>query len=270
MKNLIYKLTLILGIAVLVTSCDREQTIDFVSSTPPALRIKVVDVNGANVSGATVSLFTTLDGYITEVGAISSATSDANGEVLFDQSVLTERGVYYFNVASGTLRNWTSTVNTAFLLLNDGETLVTTTVDDVPQAFIDLTDGTWLNTSYFAGANQTNSACESDDVLTFLKDGTLLRAHGASACSPETTFMQPISAEGSVWSKWTVTNGGANLTIRDLDPAWDGGSCNHTSAEVADCFSVDLLFGFDGAGTITLDYSGGGGSGTYRAILTAN
>lgn len=270
MKNLFYKITMILAVAALMTSCERELTVDTVGSTPPGLRIKVSDVNGSPVSGATVSLFNTLDGYITEMGAIGTATTDGNGEVAFDQSTLSERGVYYFNVASGTLRNWTSTVATNYLLLNDGETLVTTTLDEVPQAFIDLTTGTWLNSEYYYGATQANTPCESDDVLTFLKDGTLTRAHGASTCPTVSTFMEPISADGAVWSKWTVADGGATLVIRDLDPGWDGGSCNHTSAETGDCFATDLLFGFSGAGTVTIDYSGGGGTGTYRATLTAN
>ena len=136
MKNLFYKISMILVVAALFTSCERDFVIDNVSTTAPALRIKVADTAGNDVSGATVSLFNTLDGYITEVGAISTATTDANGEVVFDASTLGDRGVFYFNVASGTLRNWTSTVSTNYLLLNDGETLVTTTVDEVPQAFI--------------------------------------------------------------------------------------------------------------------------------------
>lgn len=265
MKNIFYKLTMICVVAALFSSCERELAIDFTGDdAAPGLRIKVQDASGNPVSGATVDLFNSLDGYITEQGAIGSASTDGSGEVAFDQSVLTERGVYYFSVSSGALRNWSSTVATDYLLLNSGETFVTTSLAEVSQAFINLTTGAWTNVTY---GTPGMLPCDSDDVFTFLKDGTVTRAHGANACSPESTFQQPISATGAVWSKWTVETDGAGdhtLNIRDLDPAWDSGNCNHTNAasvSASDCSSPGLTFGTN---MITIDYGG-----AYIATLTA-
>lgn len=92
MKKLFYKLSMICAIAIAFGGCERDIVLDFVGATTPSLKIAVSDVNGNPVTGATVSLFNSLDGYITEQGALSSATTDGSGEVVFDQSTLAERG----------------------------------------------------------------------------------------------------------------------------------------------------------------------------------
>lgn len=266
MKKLTYKLSILLGVVLLMSSCDRDLTIPFSgTTTAPSLMIKVSDGSGNAVSGATVDLYNSLDGYITETGALSSGTTDGAGTIVFDAATLAEPGVFYFNVASGTLRNWTSTSSTAFILLNDGQTVVSTTLGEVPQAFIDLLANNWVLTDYAGYGAGVNAlpACEQDDILTFLKDGSALRADGASACSGGPSIYQAPLAPAT-WSPWTVSEdmGAVTLTIRDFDPFYDAGGCNNTSMDLGSCPDADLTFG---TGTITIDYGGG-----YIATLTAN
>ena len=128
-----------IAMVVVLSSCDREVDIFKGQTSDPELNVIVVDSNGDPVSGATVDLYNSEDGYITETGSVATATTDGSGSVIFSEETLAEPGVFYFNVSSGTLRNWADVSNTSYILLTDGSTRVETVVAEVLPEFIALT-----------------------------------------------------------------------------------------------------------------------------------
>lgn len=117
------KIVFLLFLAVMTVSCDRDLEFETTSITAPALEILVegVSTNGAypKVTSATVELFSA------KGQSLAVATTDAAGKVVFTKEQLKEKGIFKVKVTKGDL---VGEADTAYLLLNDGVTLLIVTV----------------------------------------------------------------------------------------------------------------------------------------------
>lgn len=121
MKNIIILTFFVLGF--IVTSCDREIDFPTVSVTDPALKVQVEGPMTNNtypkIEGATVDL------YSSDNTLLSTKVTDSNGHVDFTKDELKEKGVFTVTVTKDAMSN---TVTTPYMLLNDGVTLLTVTL----------------------------------------------------------------------------------------------------------------------------------------------
>lgn len=119
MKKIIY----ILLIAFAVISCDRDLEFDTQTITDPALEILVegaaVNSTYPKIEGATVDL------YNSKNELLATATTNAAGKVQFTKAQLKEKGIFKVKATKGTL---SGEGTTAYLLLNDGITLLIITI----------------------------------------------------------------------------------------------------------------------------------------------
>lgn len=117
------KILFLLFLAVMAVSCDRDMEFDTISVTDPGLEVLVegVAVNNTypKIEGATVELFNA------NSQSLAVATTDAAGKATFTKQQLREKGVFRVKVTKGTL---TGAGETAYMLLNDGVTLLIVTV----------------------------------------------------------------------------------------------------------------------------------------------
>lgn len=117
------KILFLLFLAVMAVSCDRDMEFETTSVTDPALEVLVegVSTNGAypKIAGATVELFAKSG------QSLAVATTDAAGKVVFTKEQLKEKGIFKVKVTKGDL---VGEADTAYLLLNDGVTLLIVTV----------------------------------------------------------------------------------------------------------------------------------------------
>ncbi len=260
----ILTLNLALLVAILMTSCFEE--IDFTGPMEPVSLTIVVDDGSEDasspISNATVELYTTLDDYISEVNVVATGQTDANGKVTFDAATLGDEVTkYYFNVASGTMRNWNFNSSTDIMLKTNGATIETTSVGDLPPGFVYLTANSFILNAYsYAGTpfvlgDNVLPMCEINDIIEFKKDGSVWRFDGTTKCSPPSDYQLPLfDVDGMAWSKWGLSADGSGLNIRDFDPFWDSGD-----VEVDGGIQID-----EAAGTVTIAYGG-----PYNASLTA-
>lgn len=120
MKKIIY----ILLIAFVAISCDRDFEFDTKTVTAPALEVQVegVAVNDTypKIEGATVELFNNSDQLL------ATATTNASGRVMFTKDQLKAKGIFKVKATKGAL---TGEESTAYLLLNDGVTLLIVTIE---------------------------------------------------------------------------------------------------------------------------------------------
>lgn len=120
MKKIIY----LLFIAFVAIACDRDLEFDTKTITAPALEVQVegVAVNNTypKIEGATVELFNNSNQLL------ATATTNASGRVTFTKDQLKEKGIFKVKATKGSL---TGEGATAYLLLNDGVTLLTITVE---------------------------------------------------------------------------------------------------------------------------------------------
>ena len=204
---------------------------------PVSLTIVVDDGAEAAVSGATVELYTTLDDYIAEENAVATAQTDANGEVTFDASTLGSTATkFYFNVASGTMRNWNFRSSTPVMNMTNGATIIPTSIGDLPPGFVYLTSNRFVLTGYsYSGSafvldDNVLPACENDDIIEFKKDGSVWRFDATTKCASPSSFqLELYDLNGKAWSTWGLSSDGAELTIRDFDPFWDSGNVEVTA-----------------------------------------
>jgi hypothetical protein len=115
-------ITLLFGLVMI--SCNRDMEFDTISVTDPALEVLVVGsmVNNVypKIEGATVQL------YNSSNTLLATSTTDSSGSVVFKKDQLKEKGVFTVKVAKGTL---SAEGQTAYMLLNDGVTLLTITLN---------------------------------------------------------------------------------------------------------------------------------------------
>lgn len=117
------KLVILLAITGLFVACERDLEFETISVTDPALEVQV---EGAP-SGTT---YPKIDGASVEVlnsagQSLATGTTNANGRVLFTRAQLSEKGVFTVRAQKGTLAGQ---ANTPYMLLNDGVTLLTLTI----------------------------------------------------------------------------------------------------------------------------------------------
>lgn len=257
-KNIYTKivaLLLLFTVAACVNEDEVNQERDGKAGTP-GLVVVVTDATAAVVAGADVTLYATQSDYIAETNPVLTKVTDADGEVSFSADEMGgEPGIYYFSVASGMLRNWSSTTNAGYMYLTSGPTRIKTTVAPVLQQFIDLIDGDWIVTSYtYPGPYNAwtdtgiNPACAADDIFRFLKTGQCQRREGATSCGAPNADQAPVSVAGSNWSPWALNATGTQLvTFRDLDPDFE------TATQTGKAYGLTINPGV----SITIDYGGG-------------
>lgn len=112
---------LLLFMAFLFGSCEREMTSEIISTTPPELHVIVY--KGADktvrLEGATVKLYATAADRTADQNLISSAVSNSAGEAVFTQDKFS-KGTLYVSVTKDAV---TVLATTPYLLQNDGKTL---------------------------------------------------------------------------------------------------------------------------------------------------
>lgn len=113
-------------VSCLLLSCDRDLVTDIVSRTPPSLEVLVRDASLTPIPGATVNLYKDQPTWNAEGTPAASKTTDAQGRVVFDEEELGTPGVFYLVSTDGTRKTKTQT---KYLLLTDGSTLVTVTLN---------------------------------------------------------------------------------------------------------------------------------------------
>jgi len=252
MKN-IFRISLVTMFSLgLVLSCVNKDEVNQdrpgFSGGTPGLDLVVSDVDGNAVAGATVTMFSTEEDYITEQNSIGEKTTDANGAASFTKAELGEPGVFYFSVASGSDRNWASTISSPYMYLGSGPTKLTTTVAGVLPEFLALIDGSWAHNNYTNGG--AAPACNDDDTFTFLKTGSLIRYDAGAACDPT----REAVPEGTNWSPWTLSADGSLIDVYDYDPWYfnnglaNGDATNNTLTFIPSVAAPT---------SIVIDYGGG-------------
>ena len=117
------KIIFILMVAFVAVSCNRDLEFETISATEPALEVQVEGVASNNtfpkIEGATVELFNNSDQFL------ATATSNSSGRVVFTKEQLKEKGIFKVKVTKDNLKGEGAT---AYLLLNDGVTLLIVTI----------------------------------------------------------------------------------------------------------------------------------------------
>jgi len=80
--------------AFLLSACTKTEYVDV--DVNPKLEIKVTYESSAPVTGATVKLYATEDGFLDDAGVLEILTTGSDGKVLFEN--LSE-SVYYFRAS---------------------------------------------------------------------------------------------------------------------------------------------------------------------------
>ena len=129
MKQIIF----IAAIVFLFASCNRDMVFDTKTVTEPSLTVVVETQTGSGstitytkVNGAVVNLFNNETDFNANATPFKSKTTGQDGKANFTKTELVQKGVFYIKVTSGTL---SGSVTTAYLLLNDGETLIHITLN---------------------------------------------------------------------------------------------------------------------------------------------
>jgi hypothetical protein len=257
-KYLIWSMTVVA--ALNMTSCF-EDNLASGPVVPVSLTIIVDNGSESAVSGASVELYNNLDDYIAETNPIGTATTDAGGQVTFDASALgTEATKFYFNVASGTQRNWNFTSSTPVMTLTNGATRITTSIGDLPPGFVYLTSNTFVLTAYsYSGSgfvldDNVFPACENDDRVEFKKDGSVWRFDASNKCNPPSDFQLPLyDVNGAAFSTWGLSSDGTEIEIRDFDPYWDSSNIEVTGGLEIDEVSGSVIIAYGGPYNVRMD-----------------
>ena len=118
------KLFLFLVAASLLSqACERDLAFETISITDPGLEVQVEGIaegtNYPKIEGAMVEVLNSAG------QSLATATTNANGRVLFTQEQLKEKGVFTVKAQKDAL---SGEGTTPYLLLNDGVTLFTLTI----------------------------------------------------------------------------------------------------------------------------------------------
>jgi hypothetical protein len=107
----------------LLVACDRDIKFDTISVTPPTLTVQVEGVMVNNtypkMEGATVQL------YNSDNTLLATKTTDTAGRVVFSKAELKKEGTFKAVATKGAL---TGNATSSYMLLNDGNTLLTVTI----------------------------------------------------------------------------------------------------------------------------------------------
>lgn len=112
---------LLLFMALLVGSCERDMTNEIISTTPPELHIIVHQGadKAVRVEGATVKLYAIAEDRTADKNVISSAVTNNKGEAIFLEKDFRKGTLYVAASKDGT----TALATTPYLLQNDGKTV---------------------------------------------------------------------------------------------------------------------------------------------------
>lgn len=115
--------TFILLAGLMVSSCDRDLEFDTISVTEPALEVQVEGTATGTIhpkiENATVEL------YNSEAEKLATATTNANGRIVFTKGQLAEKGTFTVKAYKDGL---SGEATTPYILLNDGVTFVIVTI----------------------------------------------------------------------------------------------------------------------------------------------
>lgn len=118
------KLIFILITSFFLVSCDRNLDFDTISITEPSLEVLVEGVPTNNIypkiDGATVRL------YNSDSQLLATKTTDVMGKVTFTKQELSKEGKFKVVATKGAL---IGERETAYMLLNDGATLIIVTIN---------------------------------------------------------------------------------------------------------------------------------------------
>lgn len=126
MKNILYIFLLTIFVS---TGCERVFENEVESVTPPELHVFVKNNEGIFVEGVQVMLFQTQDDYTNKTNSLASKTTDSEGKAVFTETELSEPGMFYVHAEKDGVTNSASTVQTKYLLLNDGHTFFYTSIE---------------------------------------------------------------------------------------------------------------------------------------------
>ncbi len=117
------KIILICITACFFIACNRDLEFDTISVTPPTLTVQVegapVGTTYPKIDGATVEI------YNSEDVKLATKTTNAAGQVVFTKAELQKEGIFKAVCIKGAL---TGNGTTAYMLLNDGNTLLTVVI----------------------------------------------------------------------------------------------------------------------------------------------
>ena len=111
----------LLFMAVMFASCEREMTNEIISTTPPELHVIVHQGadKAVRVAGATVKLYATAEDRTADINVIASGVTNEKGEAIFMEKDFRKGTLYVAVTKDGT----TALATTPYLLQNDGKTV---------------------------------------------------------------------------------------------------------------------------------------------------
>lgn len=122
-KNMNKLLAIFAILTILTTSCERDLDFETISVTEPALEVQVEGpaqgTTYPKIEGATVEVLNSAG------QSLATATTGANGRVLFTKEQLKEKGTFTVRAEKESMAGEGTT---PYLLLNDGVTLFVLTI----------------------------------------------------------------------------------------------------------------------------------------------
>ncbi len=113
------------AIILFFASCDRSFEFDTISVTSPELHVFVTDAGGSKLSGATVTIYKSMDSATQGSNPLASESTDNEGKAVFTEEDLADPGKFFVKAE----KNGVSTIKeTPYLLLNDGHTYFNITI----------------------------------------------------------------------------------------------------------------------------------------------
>ncbi|MFY0607467.1 MAG: hypothetical protein JXR10_12170 [Cyclobacteriaceae bacterium] len=247
--NKFFSLFAMAAILIAGASCEENQLVPGGAIVEPGLEIMVTDEaeEPAPVSGADVTVYSTVNDFLNNTNPVATGTTDASGMIAFSKSDLGgEPSSFIVSVASGDLRNWNNSTTVPLMTMTSGVTQFSTAVGSLPPGFLFLSSNTFVFDSYlYPGGADALPACESGDEFKFQRNGEVWRYDGANACAAPTDFQLPLyDVSGEPNATWSLNADGSEITTRDYDPTWEA---------VADAaLTID-----EAAGTVVINYGGG-------------
>jgi hypothetical protein len=112
--------SIIIVVALALSSCERELEADIVSVTPPSLEVVVRNDANAGIANADVMLYTDEAEWNAEGAPLLTKQTNGEGRVMFTQEELKEPGFFYLIATNGALK---AKAKTKYILLTDGKTI---------------------------------------------------------------------------------------------------------------------------------------------------
>ena len=108
--------------ALLLLACDRTIEEEIISITPPELHVIVSNEKKEKLEGVSISIYRSREDYENRQNELSSKRTDEQGKSKFTKEELQQAGSFCVRAEKGQLTNEEGSVETPYLLLNDGHT----------------------------------------------------------------------------------------------------------------------------------------------------